>query len=221
MILSHYELDNTFDLQPNKVNVLVVENQNLFWQYWRELHQQIEGNDGRFVLSANGEDMPFSRHALIVADYVSLSVNNKKILNKLYSTLDYVIHNNCLAEYQKLLEAWSNLYLRINIESPVPIVHDEITTSVLLKACSATIEQQDTLLDKLVQYIRVNATLLQTTCFFFVNLHTVLNQEQLQAFYHEVALQEVNIFLLESKVYDKQPQETVTVIDDDLCQIVV
>ena len=52
-----------------------------------------------------------------------------------------------------------------------------------------------------------------------MNLKTVLSAEELTALYHEAALDEVCLFLLENTQREKLPAEVVTIIDRDLCEI--
>lgn len=53
----------------------------------------------------------------------------------------------------------------------------------------------------------------------FYESKKVLSAEELTALYHEAALDDVCLFLLENTQREKLPAEVVTIIDRDLCEI--
>lgn len=50
VILSHFDLEKPLELTPAVVNVLVVENENKFFDFCKEFALQSKGNSGNFVL---------------------------------------------------------------------------------------------------------------------------------------------------------------------------
>lgn len=121
----------------------------------------------------------------------------------------------------QILELFANLLSKLNAESDCPISYDEEAgLTALFKSFDVKIEQESGLLEKLILFVRLQTTFFKTKCFFFANLKTVLTEDALTSFYHEMQLNEVCIFLLENTQKPKSPSEIVTIIDRDLCEII-
>ena len=221
MKLAHVDFENTFCVLPGRVNVLVVESEEQFCAYCRELYAQTEGDCGNFCLSENEETLPLSKHALLVSDFFSLQVNDKKFSAKLYRSLQQIGERYFLQEYQRLCTLWAEFFAKLNAESDCPLSYEEdCGMESLFKAFNVHIEQEETLLEELLLYIRVHVAFLKTRCFFFVNLKTVLPEPMLCALYREAELNGFCLFLLENTPRTKLDGEVVTIIDRDLCEIV-
>lgn len=76
--------DYTYQMNfiEGKVNVVVIENTSEFRHLIEEILMQIDGNDGRFVLSDNKEILKIPNNIQCIIDPFSLELNNKKILGK-------------------------------------------------------------------------------------------------------------------------------------------
>ena len=220
MKLAHYDFDNAFEIAPGRVNVLIVEPEDKFFDYCTELYCQAAGGDGNFCLSQGGTDLRIDKTCVFVWDYMSLRAKDKKVTTKLYSSLQQIAETHFLAEYQNICVMFADFFSLFNAESDCPISYDEEGgLEALFKAFDVHIEEEDGLLEKLLLFVRLNVTFFKTKCFFFANLKTVLPERSLVAFYHEMQLNDVCIFLLENTQKPKLPGEIITIIDRDLCEI--
>ncbi len=221
MRLAHYDFENLFEISSDRVNVLIVESENCFFNYCRELFDQTAGETGNFCLSEGDESLRLDKVGAFVWDYFSLQSNDKKILTKLYSSLQQIAETHFLREYQQLLTLFADLFSKLNAESDCPISYDEeIGLPALFKCFDVKIEQESGLLEKLILFVRLQTAFFKTKCFFFANLKTVLTEDELLTFYHEMQLHDVCIFLLENTQKPKLPSEIITIIDRDLCEII-
>lgn len=220
MKLAHYDFENVFEITPDKVNVLIVEPEDYFFNYCRELLGQTEGEEGNFCLSDGDVILRLEKSSVFVWDYMSLQYNDKRITTKLYSSLQEIAENNFLKEYQNICVMFADFFSKLNSESDCPINYDEEGgMTALFKAFNVHIEEDNGLLEKLISYVRLNVAFFKTKCFFFANLKTVLTEKALLAFYHEMQLNDVCIFLIENIQKPKLSCEVITVIDRDLCEI--
>lgn len=219
MKLAHFDFETVFDLTSNAVNVLVIESEEHFFRYYRELFSQINGEEGGFCLSEGENILKLSKTAICVDHYMSLQINDKRYLTKLYSALQQITETNFLRDYQQLCEAAADFFAKLNAESDCPLTYDDEGGVVsLLKAFDVHIEEESSLLEELLLWIRFYANFLHTKCFFFVNLKTVLPASSLSALYHEAALNDVCLFLLENTQREKLEMEVITILDRDLCE---
>ena len=77
-----------FELEENKVNILVIENPTVLVEVVGRLNEQCEGKDGEFILSNENKILNISKSVSFVKDPFSIDCNNRKILTKLYQELE-------------------------------------------------------------------------------------------------------------------------------------
>ena len=100
---------------------------------------------------------------------------------------------------------------------------EKIDVQSLLKIAEIRFDDvQETLVEKILDYVKVSSELLDIKCFVFVNLLSYLTEYELEKFYEYVYYQKICVLLLESRVPDtvKKFSETV-IIDKDSCEIVL
>lgn len=221
MKLSHYDIETVFSIEPQTPNVLIIEDERLFYRYCNDLYQQISGNAGEFCLSNDGEIVKLSKTATIIFDYFTMQNNDKKVLQKFYQSLQHIVDDKLYFEFENLLRQFSSFFDKLNAESEFPIEYDDAEALLgILKAFDVKFEEEDSFLPLLISNVRILSEFSKIKCFFFVNLKTFLNDEQLKSFYHEMQLDEISVFLLENNAKPKLPCETVVIIDRDLCEII-
>ena len=66
----------------------IIESPQLFSKYLYELYAQTEGREGCFVLSNDDKTLEISKCSELILQPLSVNVNDKKILNKLYGELE-------------------------------------------------------------------------------------------------------------------------------------
>ena len=82
MILKHREWE--FDIELDGVKILIIENPKLFRTVLSDLNNQILGFDGGFMLFNHLEEVKFNKEIVLVNSPFLESVNERKLLNKLY-----------------------------------------------------------------------------------------------------------------------------------------
>lgn len=112
---------------------------------------------------------------------------------------------------------------KLNGETDFPIDFDtESSLTQLLKAYGVRWkDEKESLLESIVSFIHFNARILGIKCFAFFNLKNFLNEKDLKSLYYEAQLEDVCLFLLENTLKNKTDEEFVTLIDKDLCEIIV
>jgi CRISPR type II-A-associated protein Csn2 len=223
MTLSHYDFETIFQLNSFLVNVLIVEREDYFFKYCAELNNQISGGDGNFCLYDGDNKLSLAKNSIIFTDLFNISVNDKKVTTRLLAYLTDLANNKFILEIAELHTVWADIFSKMNAESDCRLDYDGgEDLSALFKAFGVKIaDDDDSLLDRLVSYINVSSSLLKIKNFFFVNLKSFLNLDELKKLYHEAQLNEVNLFLLESAEREVLEQEKIVIIDKDLCEIVV
>ena len=85
MKLVHPDLGYTIVFAENQVNVVTVENKPFFTKLLQGLLLQCSGEDGGFVLSEDNRELKIAETCDLIIDPLTLDINNKKILNKVFS----------------------------------------------------------------------------------------------------------------------------------------
>ncbi|MCD8294805.1 MAG: type II-A CRISPR-associated protein Csn2 [Clostridia bacterium] len=222
MILCHEDFETVFEIIPGRINVLIVENEGLFYKYCLELHQQVEGEDGRFCLSEGDKKIPLCKHALLIDSYLDFNFNEKKILSKLTQQLKASVNEKYYSEVTEIAQLWGALFEKFSLESCCNLEYStDDTLSLLFKGFDIKIDMDsfDSLLDEILSYMRVWSDVMGIKCFFFINLKSYLTPQELGLFYHECSLNEYCIILFENQHKSSIEGEKILLIDQDLCEI--
>lgn len=223
MILSHFDLEKPIELNSSVVNVLVVENETKFFDFCKEFAVQSKGGDGGFVLSDGDARLSIAKDVKFVYDFFEVNLNDKRAQNGLICCLQQIAESFLAVEYADLTETVFSFFEKLNGETDFSIEYNsDGSLPSLLKAYGVRWQEDfGGLLEALVSLIHFNARILKTKCFVFVNLKCFLNEDDLKRLYFEARLEDVCLFLLENSLKNKSDGEFVTVIDKDLCEIVV
>lgn len=223
MKISHPFFENPFLLEENKVNVLVVENQVFFAKLINELLQQVNGNEGSFVLSCNYKQLDIHKRIDIVIDPFTLDFNKKKIITRLYSQLkSNAIGSEYYMDSKILLGEIVQFIEKISQTTEYPLVYsDNIDIASIFKLAEIKIETSyENLTEKLLDYCSLVQEFCSDSCIVFINLKCYLSDDELGQFYKSISYKKINIMLLENTVREKRfVQEKIRIIDKDFCEI--
>ncbi len=223
MKLVHPELENQIVFSENKINILTVENKNFFIKLIEELLQQINGDEGSFILSENNKELEISKFCQMIIDPFNLEFNNKKIVNTIYSKLkDLTIDEFHYLETLNIKRDILKYIDRIIFDYDIPLeVDNDFDITALFKALNIKVENENSsLLEKLMNYISLLTDLTNTRLFILLNLKQFFSYDELKAFYSFVNYTKISVLLLEAVFIEpKHEDEKHYIIDTDLCEI--
>jgi len=220
MMLSHYHFNDPLSFDGNAINILVVENRRMFSEIIQELLSQISGDAGKFYLSNKGTEIPIPGKVDIIIDPFSTELNERDILNKLYANMktdalgeeQYSSTNKALAEMGKMTQELMN-------RQPVVLESSDLDIIAVLRSMNVIFSTPESLLERLCDYLDVCSEYRKIALFVFVNLKSYLCEEDLKLFYSHIVYNKRSVLLLERCESPSHPQEKVTIIDNDLCEI--
>lgn len=219
----HKDYQFLFELSENSRGLLVVEQPKLFREMIKELVCEEEIEDERFVVSENNQPLKLKEKVCCVINPFTLSLNEKKILNRLYEYLKKEIGaSELLLESNKIYAELEQYALKIFQIADWELVYSEKSEiSNLLKFLDIRFsENQTELIEKIVDYIKGANELLGIKCFVFVHLLGYLNDYEIKKVYEFAEYQKVNILLLESEEPSNIKEfSPVVIIDKDGCEI--
>lgn len=218
-------LEKTIDFEENVVNVLVVENPKMFSTVISDFYKQIENNEeGSFVLSEDSKILSMQKYLDIILEPFTVDLNQKKIINKLYSKLKEKSVESEM--YKETTELQSNIFTYIEKISDTveyPLVYDSsgIDFQDIFKMVDLKLESNhESLPEKLLDYMTAVYEFLGISYFITVNLKSFLTFEDLEELYKGIQYKKLNLFLLENKTQEKNSSvEKLYILDSDLCSI--
>lgn len=201
----------------------IVESPELFSKYVQGLLAQINGGDGNFVFCIDEKEIDLSKSIELIINPFSVNINDRRIVNKLYSELsktaydseNYLYTQNILADIQKYflnLEQSSNYILEMD---------SEIDITALLKALNVRLEIfADDFFEMLNQYIKIIAELMKKKVVGFVNISSFFTKQQLEELIKNAAYNEMKLLLIENHQKEYSLNDTrCIIIDKDGCEI--
>lgn len=216
-------MERHIDFTDQQINTLVLENSGLMRDIVENMVSQVSGKEGKFVLSNGLKELSLEKNAAIVIDFFSMSLNDRKVLTKLYDRLaelsvneDFYLKTN---EIRTRLEEYISDLL---FESDLAVTYDgDFKVQDLFKLLGVKFEENTNgLLEKILAYIELCSGFLGLKLIVFVNLGSYLLREELEKLYEQVKYYGINLLLIEhSLTRDFLPQERVFVVDKDLCEI--
>lgn len=223
MKLSHVNFEMPFDMNSQSVNVLVVEDEKDYYDYCYELYRQSQGESGNFVLSNGINLLPILKSAAVVHNYFEFGINDKRFISKLYQRLQEIAEERFLTEVMDIQSAIGRLFQKLDSESDFPLDHDlDVATTNLFKLYGIKLsEDTQSLLARVLDFVRVAVLLAGAKCIFFVGIKNYLTTEELLQLYHETRLLDIPVFLIENTLREKLAGENIRIIDRDKCEIIV
>lgn len=225
MKLLHKDFKFVFEMKENERSLLIVEQPSVFLKLVKELFSEISEEESKFVLSENNVPIKMKDYLNCIINPLNITLNDRKLLNKLGELLKKeIVSSDLLVENNEVISAIENYALHIMQCADWDLTYsDKIDVQSLLKFLGIQFcDKQETLVEKIMDYVKVSHELLGIKCFVFVHLLSYLTEYELEKLYEYSEYQKVNILLLESH----QPEEiesfsNVVIIDKDACEIVL
>lgn len=200
----------------------LIESPEYFSEYVMELAGQVEGKEGRFVLSDNEKEVDISKNVELIFNIFALDINERKLISKLYMELEKLTADERFyVKTQEMKQYLQEYLLQLEQETDYILdLADEIDFASLFKAFGIKYEVlEENFLERLVRYMRIVERLLKKKLFVFVNLRSYLSNQQIDELIKEATYQEIQLLLIETCARDCIEGVTRYIIDKDGCEI--
>jgi len=220
--LVHPDWEMQIRWTETKIPVLVIENEQCLFNTVDELHRQINFGDGKFVLSSNDKSLDMQNKAELILSPWSVDFSQRKITAKLLTLAkgEAVNETNYIAT-QQIITSVLKYVGDLSSDLPVDVLYDlDFDITELLKIVHLSINAEEmTLLEKMLQYMKVFTQLFGETCFIFNGFRNYIEQERLSEFYQNALAEKFTLLMIEAHCQEKTKEEKLYIIDSDLCQI--
>lgn len=221
MTLNNTTYNFEVSLQENEINVLCIENAIAFRNILSDLWNQTQGGEGGFILYDRGREKSISKDTICIINVFSLDYNDKKILNRIFQEIKIQAEETLQEEIAQTNSCMIDFIEKLIALEPYNLDFDyEMDIITLLKAFNVHLDENiDSLLEKVVNYVRLLHQVCHINVFFFVNLRQYFTQEELKQIYEMAFYEKVHIVCIESVCLDMLNEEKCLIIDKDLCII--
>lgn len=222
MILAHSDLVKTIEIKDKIVTEWIIESPELFSQYLIELSRQINGADGKFILSNNEKELSISKFVSIIINPIDTLLNDKKIITKIYKELQQIaINENNYLKTKEMLSLLQQYLLELEYNFDLTLhINDDIELQGLFKLFGIKIEEEDlSFFEQLLQYIKIQNAILGKNLIILVNIRSFLTEQEMNDILLFVKHNEINLLLIECYQRDFTNSTNKYIIDRDKCEI--
>ena len=224
MKLMYQDSTLDFEVSSDKVTVISFENCKVFRRMVTERDIQCDGGEGPWILNDNNKAFNLDKYGHIILNPLYVDINSKALLTKLQNQLskEALLMTEEVADIVNRLHAF---YYSLEFGYPLSIQHKlEIGTAELIKLGSFNFEFNRTgdIMD-FMSYIEVVDTLLSPMVYIMVNLDLVLNDDEINTFYHNMLSRQLRLVCLTTGSFVKENLDKSLIngyiLDNDFCVI--
>ena len=215
-------LENSLEIKSKTINTLVVEDTRYFSIFLKGLIESTEIESDEFELIEDYKTVDMTKYVEIIFDIFNLEANSANILKKMYSELEEDL--NTQEVYTKKVELESiiaNITDELIYRSRFSLKAGGINYQNLFKAIEIEFDyEKNSVLERLIEYIKVTSELLKTKVYIIVNLDSFLSEEELVGLEKFLLYNDIKVLALQNTIRrEVKPSENLRIVDKDLCEI--
>lgn len=206
----HIESGNVYDIQ--------IESNTFYHQLVLGL---INEDSDMFPLSENFNSLDFQKECLFISDILTISPNNKKILNALYKRIQEKFLTNENKELllninEKFLSLLEQISLDVNLETDY--LTDISINDVLSLYKFSFKEGEEDFLNKIITYIKANQEIKKLSTIITLNFLPLLKENEILLLQNELELLNLTMINFNIRVKHQIKGIEYLTIDMDLCE---
>lgn len=214
-------IDQVLDCGGNGVCSVIVENQTLLYDIVSDIAMQLQGLEGRTVLSENNKVLRMDRYAEQIMQFIPFEMNRKGIINKINAELQKIaVDAEHYLQTSEMLVQWERYCMNLEFELTGDIDFTKINIESLIRAAGVEItDDYDNLAEKLIDYFQIVETYDVRKLFILVNLRSYMPDDMTQQFMRMILDRGYQILMLEGAEHPRLLYEKRYIIDIDHCII--
>lgn len=220
MILAHPQLDTVLDFERAHVDTLVVENPDFYRHLLCDLYAQLQGADGKLILSDNGQTLPIGKWVELVDNCLHFDLNRKSLVSKVCAAMERMaVSEPFFLKTSELLCALESYVGELAFELPGDIVCEKCSVSGLLKGIGIRLrDDYEDPLERLLDFMELVREFDRDKVFILVGLRSLFPDNRIELFLKTVLDHGYRVLLLDCTAREKLSIEKRLTIDNDLCE---
>lgn len=215
-------ISHVFDCSaPEKINCIIIENQNLLYDILCDIVGQLDGNEGNSVLSEDNNVIPMNKNLEMLSQFVPFEINKKNLLSKLQGKiLQLALEDVNYATTMELMSAIEKYCIELSMNMTGNVEFTKITVENLIKNVGAEFDDNySNLSEKLIDYFELVREYDKDKVFVLVNLRSVVKDEELDLLLETSLARKYQLLLIDSSEHKLLSNEKRHIIDENLCEI--
>ncbi len=210
------------EFKENRIEQLIIEHPVCFRSVLSEIIRQSEGKDGKLILSDSDKILDFSKKTTLIYNLFDLDSSSRKLTNRLYEMLNQrMMESELYLRYQSILANAEMFMNDLEGMSDYALQYDsDVAIAEFLKLLGVKIAEEDqTLLERLSDYLKLSVDLLGSELIILVNFRSYFAKEEALQLYEMINYCKIPVLLLENSEREMIEYEHRYIIDSDLCII--
>lgn len=220
MILAHPQMDTVLEFDGSHVNTLVVEHPDFYRTLICDLYGQLQGEEGKLILSEKGKTLPISKWVELVDNCIHFELNRKSLLSKVCAAMERTaVSESFFLKTSELLCTLEHYVDELAFELPGDIVCEKCSVAGILKGIGVSIrDDYDDPLERLIDFMELVREFDRDKLFVLVGLRSFFADQQVELFLKTVLDHGYRVLLLDCVSREKLSSEKRLTIDNDLCE---
>lgn len=203
MKLKIFPFENCLDFSNNCVNILEIHNTKLFFNIVMSFLMYCDNQPAKetIYLYDESEELDIHKHCYFVENIFSIEINDKKIINKLYSKLENdILLNDEIAfnigkQYQEFFQYFIEIFNNYDLDFDYNI---DFSIKNFLKMIQLNfINEKQDLITNLYTFVDIICEFNLYNILILNNIKAYINDDELIEFYKYCCYKKINILLLE------------------------
>lgn len=198
MKLAHIALENQIDFKDDKIVFLDIEDTQIYYEFVRELKNQIDGEDGNFVLSNNLKSLKLDSNAEIIVGPFDMAFDSKKIANLISKRIvKTAVEDEYFIKFQTIEKSIMEYLRNLIIDADLPVEVGPIEIENLIKASSFKTSESNSFYDNLVNYVSLLLNLSKPKLLILVDIKRYIKPESFTQFLHFLQYEDINVLFVD------------------------
>ena len=223
MKLVHPDFTFQMEFQEGIVQRLVVEAPGVMSEFVVDFKKQIDGREGKWVLSQDGEVLKIHDYCELILNIFELEINQRKILSSLYDELvSEISETELLPEWRKMNCDLNSILDKAIDSTGYDISYVELEMKSLFKAMDVKFsENEEGYAEHLLEYLQLVSEVRNINIFILVNITAFLDIKEIEYLYEQAFYKKYHLLLLDGQdlCVDNEVEKKI-IIDRDYCVIV-
>ena len=199
---------------------LVVENPDFFRHLLCDLYGQLQGDDGKLILSEKGKPLAISKWVELVDNCIHFELNRKSLVIKICTAMERTaVSETFFLKTSELLCSLERYVDELAFELPGDIICEKCSVSALLRGIGIGLrDDYEDPLERLIDFMELVREFDRDKLFVLVGLRNFFSDVKVEAFLKTALDHGYRLLLLDSVARDKLSCEKRLTIDNDLCE---
>lgn len=211
--------EDVLNFDEGGFNSLIIENQHIFRNLLQDISHQINGEEGKCILSEKEKPVEMSKYCELISDFVAFDINKKSLVNGIISALGSTAVNESYYMRTNELTAEIERYINdISFDLPCNIECNKLTIQSLIKAMGITIcDDYDNDAERIIDYMELVREFDRDRLFITVNMRSYFADDTMQLFCDTAVSHRFRLLMIDNMQYKRLNGEKRLTIDADMC----